>query len=84
MAKFVCERCGELVDANDAIIEFKHAYIVGTSIYAFCPKCYVRRKAKSLWRDEGTKFVWCKDCGARYLKVRSQCPQCGSKNREED
>ena len=47
MAKFVCERCDELVDANDAIIEFEHAYVVGTSIYAFCPKCYVRRKAKS-------------------------------------
>ena len=38
--KFECNDCHELADAKDVIIVFLHAVGVGTSIYAYCPKCY--------------------------------------------
>ena len=44
--KFECEKCGELVDLKDVVIVFIHAMLVGTSIYAYCPKCYSERGRK--------------------------------------
>jgi len=48
--KFVCHKCDELVDSDDAIVMFAHAIggFVGTSIYVYCSKCYEEMKSKGL------------------------------------
>lgn len=38
--KYMCNKCRKLVDEEDVIISMLHAPLVGTSIFAHCPKCW--------------------------------------------
>lgn len=55
--KFVCSSCGNLVNEEDVIIDFKDVNGVRLAIIAYCPSCWEKREGKlkkvskdSFWR----------------------------------
>lgn len=50
--KFVCSRCGNLVDEEDVIIDIKDVNGFRLAIEAYCPSCWKRTKDS---RDEYIK-----------------------------